>query len=415
VRLFLAATLFSVPLTLGSCKRSNQPPSTSPQPASTSTPSSTGDRSEIQTVENLLPTLPDRGAAMFFLASHYARLGDSTKALARLKECISLHEGVDPTNDPAFKSLRSSPQFEQLLQQIQHDYPPVHRARIVFTVQQADLFPEGLAADPTTRVFYLGSMHRKKILKISASGEASDFVPPDLYDLMPVGGLKVEPTDHSIWAATDPGVRNRSELVHFDKNGKLLERYPILAPGSHDLNDLVIRNAREIYTTDTFGHHVYRFDRQLHTFTPLTFSRPIFYPNGITLSGDNNLLYVGDDLGVLILDLRDNSAREVNPGEGNTLSGIDGLYWYKNSLLFVQYGTSAYRVARARLSPDGFRVISLEIFERGTPLVSDPTTAAILGSNFYFIANTGIYNLKDDTIIDPAKLEPIHIAIVPLL
>ena len=32
---------------------------------------------------------------------------------------------------------------------------------------------------------------------------------------------------------------------------------------------------------------------------------------------------------------------------------------------------------------------------------------------FYFIANTGIYNL-DDKIVDPKKLQPVHIAVVEL-
>jgi hypothetical protein len=46
--------------------------------------------------------------------------------------------------------------------------------------------------------------------------------------------------------------------------------------------------------------------------------------------------------------------------------------------------------------------------------VSDPTTGAILGDKFYFIANTGIYNLEHDKIVDPAKLQPVHIAVVSL-
>jgi hypothetical protein len=42
------------------------------------------------------------------------------------------------------------------------------------------------------------------------------------------------------------------------------------------------------------------------------------------------------------------------------------------------------------------------------------TTGAILGDRFYFIGNTGIYNLEDDKIANPGKLEPVHIAVVAL-
>jgi hypothetical protein len=80
----------------------------------------------------------------------------------------------------------------------------------------------------------------------------------------------------------------------------------------------------------------------------------------------------------------------------------------------VQYGTGAFRVVRCRLSADGQRVASTDVLERGTALVSSTTTGAIVGSDLYFIANTGIPNLVDDKIVDRRKLEPVHIAVVPL-
>ena len=80
----------------------------------------------------------------------------------------------------------------------------------------------------------------------------------------------------------------------------------------------------------------------------------------------------------------------------------------------VQYGTDARRVMRWKLSPDGRRVTASEVQERGTELVEDPTTGAILDDQFYFMANTGIDNLDDDKIVDAAKLEPLHIAVVSL-
>jgi DNA-binding beta-propeller fold protein YncE len=262
----------------------------------------------------------------------------------------------------------------------------------------------------------MGSMHRRKIVRITEADEVSDFVKPDLYGLMPVGGVHVDPADRSVWAASDPGEANRSELLHFDGQGKLVERYPAPGPGPHDLNDLVLRGESEIFVTDTEGHKVYRFDRKSHGFTALAFPRPLFYPNGITVSADKNLLYVADLMGVLQVDLRNNKVREVDPGKGNTLAGIDGLYWYKNSLLAAQYGTGAFRIARFQLLPDSLRVIRSEVLEYRTPLLSFPTTGAIAGNNFYFIANTGIDNWdgEKDQILDPRKLEAIHVAVVPL-
>jgi hypothetical protein len=401
------AMLFLLFQTVASAQQNSAAPQRGPDPARI--------RSDIQYVENALPKVPDRAAALFMLARRYAQSGDLQKALSLLKECDSLDEGFDPSESLAFQSLRSFPDFRQLVDGVQRRHPSVHRARVAFTIPEKDLFPEGLAVDPERHVFYMGSMHRRKILKITESGEISDFVKPDLYNLMPVGGVHVDPDDHGLWAATDPGEADRSELLHFDAQGKLLERFPAPGPGPHDLNDLVLRNAQEIFVTDTEGQRVYRFDRASHQFTTLSFPRPLLYPNGITVSGDANLLYVADLFGVLQMDLRNNSVHEVNPGKGNTLAGIDGMYWYRGDLLGVQYGTGPFRVARFHLSPDGFRVTQTDVLEYRTPLLSDATTGAILGSNFYFIADTGIDNLHDNgRIIDPKKLAPVHIAVVPL-
>jgi sugar lactone lactonase YvrE len=376
-------------------------------------------RDEIKAVEGLLAKpsasgFSDRAAALYFLAHHYARLGETVKALALLRECVALDEGFNPAGQPAFVSLNGDPAFREVVELARRRYPPVHRAHVALTLPQKDLFPEGLEVDAAKRIFYMGSMHLKKIVTITESGAVADFVKPDAYDLMPVGGVHIDLADHSVWCATDPGVKNRSEIVHFDAQGKLLERHTAPGTGPHDLNDLVVRGTREIYTTDTEGNRVYRFDRRSHRFAELTLSRPVFYPNGITLSNDGNELYVADLLGVIRMDLKTNTSEDVKPSPHDTLAGVDGLYWYNGGLVGVQYGTGARRVMRWKLSSDGRRVTASEVLERGTELVEDPTTGAILDDQFYFMANTGIDNLDDDKIVDPAKLEPLHIAVVPL-
>jgi len=395
-------------------------PPTSPS-APSEPPNSAQLRDDIKTVEGLLSASPrsgfaDRGAALYFLADHYLRLGNRVKALALLNQCVALDEGFDPTDDGNFVSLKDDPGFRQLVQEVRRSYPPVHRAHVAFTLVQKDLFPEGLAVDPTKRLFYMSNMHLKKIVKITEKGEVADFVSPDLYDLMLVLGVHVDPADHSVWCATYPGEKNRPEIVHFDERGQLVERYTPPGTGPLALNDLALRDTREIDVTDTRGNRVYRFDRTSHRFTELKLSRPVFWPNGITISGDGYVLYIADLLGVVRLDLKTNQSEDVVPAPHDTLAGIDGLYWYSGSFVGVQYGTGANRVMRWRLSPDGRRVTSSEVLERGTELVKNPTTGAILDEQFYFIADTGIDNLDSDgKIVDKTKLdEPLHIAVVPL-
>jgi len=373
-------------------------------------------RAEIRAVEEVLPKIPDRGAALFLLARRYLHLGAFEKAMQLFRECVALDAGFvpDPSRYPSLRGMASNAEFRQLFEHARSRYQPVHKARVAFTVPAEDLFPEGLAADASNGTFYMGSEHHKKIVKFTLGGSVSDFANENAYDLSPVGGVHVDPADHSVWAATDAGVKQRPELLHFDTQGNLLERFKSPGKMPYDLNDLVLRGSREIFTTDTEGHHVYRFDRVAHSFSAMKLWRPVFYPNGITLSGDENLLFVADMLGVIRVDLRTNESADVDPGPHDTLCGIDGLYWHHGEFLGVQYGTGEYRVMRWKLSPDGRRVVSSETLEYRSELTSDPTTGAILGDNFYFLANTGIYNLENDKIVDATKLEPVKIAVVAL-
>jgi hypothetical protein len=280
---------------------------------------------------------------------------------------------------------------------------------VSFTVADKELFPEGLAFDPDRRVFYLGSEYQNKIIRIDADHHVSDVVHRNQHHLAPVGGLRVDPVDHTIWAATDS-----REFVHVGGDGHLIGRFSVSEPGPHILNDLVVTRHHDVYLTDTRAHQLFRFDGNNQTFTALHLRRPLFYPNGIALSADERLLFVADLIGVLVLDLESGDAYEVDPGSASTLAGIDGLYAYENGLVGVQYGTGAYRVMRWRLSRDGRSVTSGEVLEYGTDLLSFPTTGAIVGNDFYFIANTGLDNLHDGHIVDRAKLEPVRLAVVKL-
>src|SRR5260370_1671646 len=76
-------------------------------------------RAEIRDVENVLPKIPDRGAALFLLARRYAHLGQMPKALALLKECMALDAGFDPEprESPSFRPLQPNRAFHEILEQ----------------------------------------------------------------------------------------------------------------------------------------------------------------------------------------------------------------------------------------------------------------------------------------------------------
>ncbi|HLZ52380.1 MAG TPA: SMP-30/gluconolactonase/LRE family protein [Candidatus Acidoferrum sp.] len=370
-------------------------------------------RAQITVVEKLQPKFPDQGAALYFLAAAKEHLRETREALDLLKKCLALQEGFDPSGDPAFLELKELKEFNALIEDVHRDFPVAMQAREAFRTSEKDLVPEGLAYDAQRNVFYLSSLNRRKIVQIGLDGSISDFVPGDRFGLLPVLGIRLDPNTDTVWAASfkDSG---QTELLHFDATGKLLGRFRPDGSAKHGFNDLVIRKNGEVILTDSLANEVLRFDPVTRSFKVLPVHRPLFYPNGIALSGDDRTLYVADSLGVVWVDLTSGQSRDVDPGPRSTLAGIDGLYWHSGRLIAIQNGIGSPRVAAFHLSGDGLRVTQTTVLENRTNFCVLPTTGAIRGSDFFFIANSQIDNMNNDKVMDVTRLEAVRVGVLHL-
>jgi len=370
-------------------------------------------RQEIAALEKLRGRLPDRGATLYLLAVDKQHLRETREALDLIKDCLTLREGFDPSGSPSFMEFKDSKEFGALIERVHRDFPVVAQAREAFRTTEKDLVPEGLAFDERRSVFYLSSLHRRKIVQIARDGTATDFVPAERYALLPVLGIRVSPVDGTIWANSFAEA-GQTELLHFDGAGALLGRYKPRDSAKHGFNDLVVRKSGEVITTDSLANTVLRFDPSNERFDALRVHRQLFYPNGIALADDDHSLYVADALGVVRIDVSTGDSRDVDPGPHSTLAGVDGLYWHRGSLIAVQNGIGSPRIAAFRLSADGLHVAKTVVLENRSNFTVLPTTGAIRGDEFYFIANSQIDNLNDGKVMDVTRLEPIRIGVAKL-
>src|SRR3981189_1688216 len=159
-------------------------------------------REQIAVVEQLKTVVPDRGAVLFFLSTAKQHLGETREALRLLQECMALQERFDPSGSPRFRGTKGTREFDDLVAAVRRDFPAIAQARLAFVTEEKDLIPEGLAYDAKQNLFYLGSLHRKKIVKIDSEGRVSDFVPAGRHALLPVVGIRLDPTDGTMWANT---------------------------------------------------------------------------------------------------------------------------------------------------------------------------------------------------------------------
>lgn len=370
-------------------------------------------RAQIKLVEKLLPSFPDRAAAQYFLAVAHQHLGEILPALDYLKQCVDLEEGFDPSGSPEFAGLRGTHDFDSLVEKVHSQFPVVSDSRVAILVDEKDLVPEGLAWDERRKVFYLSSLNLRRIVQVTPESRVSDFVPASRDHLLPVLGIRLDPNNGTVWAASFEDL-GKAELLHFDSSGRLLGRFSPEDSRPHGLNDLVVRPSGEVFVTDSLANLVFRFDPAKKAFSSLSLHRPLFYPNGIALANDGRTLFVADSLGILRFDLSDGTSVDVAPDRHSTLAGVDGLYWHDGSLLAIQNGIGSPRVVSFKLSKDASRVTRTTILESRTALTELPTTGAIRGSDFYFIANSQIDNMLNGKVMDVTRLAPIRIAVVPI-
>jgi hypothetical protein len=331
-----------------------------------------------------------------------------------LKECVALHEGFDPAGSPGLRVLKGDKEFDEMVAAVHREFPAVAAAKPAFLTEEKDLIPEGLAYDSRQNVFYLGSLYRRKIVKIAADGKVSDFVPAGRDHLLPVLGIRPSAGDGTVWANSWDENGGRSELLQFNASGTLLGRFAPSDGAKHGFNDLVVRKNGEVLLTDTVSNQVYRFDRIAHTFTPLTVFRTLYEPNGITLDDEERQLFVADDFGVVRVDLASGTSADVLAAPRSTLAGVDGLYWHSGSLIAVQNGIGSPRIAAFRLSRDGTRVAETAVLENRSSFMDQPTTGAIRGNDFYFIVNSQGDNLNGSHVLDVTKLARVRIGLLRL-
>ena len=359
----------------------------------------------------LLNSGTDTAAVRFDMALDYAKLGNYQMALSTLEEALKDTPWLDPASEPDFKPLSGCAAFRKVVTRVEARHPVTAASKIAFTVGPRDLIPEGLASDPADGSFYLSSIYHRKIVKITPEGKVSHFVAEGQDGLLGVLGIKVDPRDRSVWAASQRA--GESALFHFNTSGKLLAKYAPQEAGKHLFNDLVVTPQGDVFITDSEDASVYKLPAGPGKLVRYSLGNR-YYPNGIALSSDGKTAFVAHAFGIARMDLNDGSLVELQAAPGISTAQVDGLYFLNNSLIAIQNGFGPNRIVRLQLAPDGKSVLSGKLLEFRSPNLELPTTGAILNGRFYYIVNAQFDHEQDGKLKDEDQLKPVKIAVLPL-
>jgi hypothetical protein len=364
-------------------------------------------RGRLEAVLKMRTLLNDAPDAIKAAAQAYAGLGDTTNAIASLKEYAALgqvDEGLLSGTDSKFVALRGLPEYKAILERFASNKTPVSRSETAFVLEDAGLLPEDIDYDRTSESFLITSVLEKKIVRVAANGKASDFA--DSPNHWPMLAIKVDAARGTVWAtevamdgfASVPKADwGRSAVMCFDlKTGAMLRR--IEGPQHTALGDMALGERGEPLVSDGGGGGVYRV---VGADLKLVDRRDFISPQTPAPVPDSDRVFVADYArGIGILNRKSESVTWLNRVAGNTekkvaLYGTDGLYFDRGSVILIQNGSSPERVVRLRLDATLTRVTSEEIIERGTATLGDPTHGVVVGDSFYYIANSGWNELDE--------------------
>jgi sugar lactone lactonase YvrE len=365
-------------------------------------------RGAIKQLTDALRQQPTNMPWIYVLATYHDRAGETgevVKWLARLDE-LGWQHGVSPL---AFKNSRGSA-FRNAVARLDAREPKVNNAKVAFTLKnQRDLVPEGIAYDPVDDVFYVSGIYRRKVLRVTRDGRATDFVKEAQDGMLGGLGMKIDPAKRRLWvisSTTDEMKgyvkgQESSMLAAYDlRDGSLVKK---LDPAPARLNDLTILADGTIFATDMGGHTVVRLAPGADAFEQ--YADGFLFPNGITNDGTH--LYVSDFRGLHRFVLGDKTRTKIEV-PGQLAGGNDGLDFHQGTLIGIQNSYGNPRVIRIHLDPP-----RVEVLESKNELFELPTTGAIAGGEYFFIANPGLRSFDDDGKIWPMERleEPVMLRI----
>jgi len=275
----------------------------------------------------------------------------------------------------------------------------VEKDGIAYRISEQDLIPEGITYSSTTNSFYLGSLHKNKIIQIDAkTGEFKDFISSDVLDMKILGMIVDEERNH-LWACANKD--NRSTVAKFNlQTGELIKSYLHTDTVVNMYNDLVLDKEGNIFFTNSNKQTIYHINHQTNAVSVFYDGNEISHPNGITISPDNKYLFIAsNDRGIRTLDIESRTILD-KPNDSIHSKGLDGLKYYNHSIIGLQNevrSRSEVKIAQYFLDESGTQISEMKIIDQNNPYFDIPTTFVIVGDQLYCLANSQMANVNFKT------------------
>jgi sugar lactone lactonase YvrE len=365
---------------------------------------------------------------LYNLACARALNGRGDEAVRALEEILVHRVATNLDREPALESIRQTSGYQSVLARMN----AFRKERIssgavrAFTIPEKGFIAEGVAYDSVRRSFFLGSIRHRKIVRIDAAGNRSDFVSPARDGLMSALGMRVDPVRRVLWVASQafPSMdgyredeKKPSAVFEYDADSGRLRRKHVAPSGDAPpaFDDLTISADGTVFVNDTDSGRIWAIPpgRTLQVFLE---SEAIEGTQGMAVSENGKTLYVSDYQGLFAIDLASRRVTPLSVPADLSLSGIDGLARSGGSLVAIQNGVIPHRVIRIDLTSDGLTIASSRILEMNHPDFDEPTLGVVVDGALYFSADSqGQKFLDPKHPIRPEEMRDAVILKLPLM
>lgn len=362
---------------------------------------------------------PNHPAIVPKVAAAWALTGRKIRGIQKLNQMILMDATFEFDNNPDFESLKSHKGYKKLLT-LQKTLTTIEENDEYFqTIDAGHLHPESFALLDNGEIL-LGSVREKKIVKVSADGTVSDWIDTP-YSVL---GMKLDADGDKLWVSTAamPEMKDYDEA---DKGKSVVLQVDIISSQiiqgiSYDeesiIGDLEVDQKNRIWLSNSMTPFLSRDETDTSSYLgafnrkQFDLSDGYFNLQGLTLTDDERFLYVSDYIkGLFRIDIDRTDIDDVFAPESSLLKGIDGLYYYDNSLIAIHNGTKPYKIVQYFLNDSGLNIDSERIINRGGNSLGEPTLGQVKDGYFYYLANSPWQAYDREKNLDLSKVKPIEI------
>ena len=375
----------------------------------------------MEAIDAMRPNYP---VVVYNLAGAYALNRRKAKSIEKLQQLMLMDATYDFSSNTDFKNIRNTKGYEDLLE-LQLSLTRVEEHDEVFRVIDAgSIHPESFVILNNGDIL-LGSVREKKIVRVTPEGSKIDLVKTE-YSVL---GMHIDPITGTLWVATaampemegyTAADQGKSMAMQIDpKSGEVYQG--LFYDENTIIGDLAIDKESRVWLSNSLKPILGRDDTDTTNFMgafvrkQFDFSNTMFNLQGLALTENDEYLYIsGYITGIHRINTKTDDFEKVIAPKDVLLKGIDGLYYYKNTLLAIHNGVKPYRVVQYFLDDSGVNILFARIINQGGASLGEPTLGQVKGGYFYYLANSPWDAYTESGDLDLSKVKPIEIRRIKL-